>query len=662
MPAPEKRKVNTGFPAKLFPILIFATVFIFFKGALKNGFVEWDDGDYVLRNLFIQSFSLDNIREMFTNSNTGNWHPVTWISHAIDYHFFGLNPVGHHFTGIILHSINAVWVYLLFLRLTSRVQPGWANGMPLYLGGLVAALLYGCHPLRVESVVWASERKDLLSAFFILPAFLAYLSYTGTQVPATRKRWYLIVTGLFILALLSKPMVVTFPVTLLILDVFLLNRITDIRKFLPLIWEKIPLFLLSFIFGIIAIFSQKGAGAMAPLDSLGLVARLLNAVRAMIFYINKTLWPDSLVPVYPFPTGLRLVDPGFYLAFAALSGLSLFCYWMWKRGRPVWLAVWLYYILTVMPVIGILQVGRQGAADRYTYLPTLSFYFLAGAGIVWLLQNFIGTSYSKRCVAFVLVVGGLTIGGLGFLTNMQIGIWKNSETLWRWTMMAYPHQVPMAHFKMARIYNKEGRRDKAKQEFLTALEINPNYTLPLNDLGLMAMEEGRLDEAESYFRSGLALSPDNVFHTNLGNLFMRRKQFQLAKEHLLNALKVKPDYSDAHNNLGMVYLYFDKFKLAEDHYKSAIKYRPRFMQALANLGILYKNTGHLSKAEVALTQALEIDPANPDILNALGEVYLKAGLIDQAIKEFKVALKFNPGHALAKAHLNRLLPPVKRTE
>ena len=221
----------------------------------------------------------------------------------------------------------------------------------------------------------------------------------------------------------------------------------------------------------------------------------------------------------------------------------------------------------------------------------------------------------------------------------------------------YPDSVPMAHFKIARVYKARGWRARAKQEFFAAIKINPSYHLPLNDLGLMAMEEGRLEDAEAFFRSGIALSPDHVFHTNLGNLFMLKKQHQLAQEHLLKALEAKPDYSDAHNNLGMVYLYFGKFGLAEDHFKSALENRPSFMQALANLGVLYKKTGYLPKAEAAFYQALALDPVNPDILNALGEVYLKAGLNGRAIKAFKTALRLMPDHALAKANLDGLLPP-----
>ena len=657
MPTQEKREANTGFSPKLFSVFIFAVVFTVFSGALENGFVDWDDGDYILENRFIRSFSLDNLKEMFTDVQTANWHPVTWLSHAVDYKLFGLDPAGHHLTGIILHALNSVWVYFLFLRLAGAARPGWSKDTRLYLAGFAVALLFGCHPLRVESAVWASERKDLLSAFFILPAFLAYLSYAGSKDPTTRRRWYTLVVFLFILALMSKSMVVTFPVALLVLDAFLLRRITDGKTFILMLWEKVPLFFLSVISGVIAIFTQSGSGAMVPVETLALGDRLMNAVRSVAFYIGKTFWPDSLVPLYPFPKGLSLGDPRFFLAFAVIAGLSIFCLVMWKRGRLVWIAAWLYYLVTVMPVIGILQVGRQGAADRYTYLPTLSFYFLAGAGALWLLKKYSGTSRARASLVLFLAAGGLALGGLVMVTDRQIGVWRNTETFAESVLEVYPDSVPMAHFKIARIYKDRGWRARAKREFFAAIKINPNYTLPLNDLGLMAMEEGRLDEAEAFFRSGIALSPDHIFHTNLGSLFMRRKQYRSAQEHFLIALDAKPGYADAHNNLGMAYIHFGKFGLAEDHFNLALENRPNFVQAMANLGVLYKKTGYLPKAEARFYQALALDPVNPDILNALGEVYLKAGLNGRAIKVFKAALRLMPDHVRAKANLQGLLPP-----
>jgi Flp pilus assembly protein TadD len=651
MPDLGKQKKFSNLPAYLLPLLIFATVFIVFRNSLGNGFVEWDDDDYVIGVHFIRSFSLENISEMFTNSKTGNWHPVTWISHAIDYQLFGLEPAGHHFMGMVIHGVNAVWVYFIFLRLATIIKPLWAKSTPLLIGGVAAALLYACHPLRVESVAWASERKDLLSAFFILPAFLTYLNFTDHQETRFKIRWYLLTICLFILSLMSKPMVVTFPVLLLIFDAFILNRITSFKILIPIVIEKLPFFIISLAFGIIAIFSQSGSGAMVPVDTLTFDTRFLNALRAIIFYINKTIWPQSLVPLYPFPKNLRWGDYQIIFAMVVFIVITLVCLKMWKNKKSYWLAGWLYYLISVLPVIGLIQVGRQGAADRYTYLPTLSFYLLTGGCVVWFLFKYSSVFKKKAYVLLGLISGGVILTALAIMTDKQIKVWKNTENFSASVIKVYPDQVPLAHFKMARVYKNKGLREKAKEKYKFALKMNPNYHSPLNDLGLMAMEEGRLEEAESYFRSGLKIQPDEVFNSNLGTLFMQKKQFKLAEEYFVKALSFNPEYPNAHNNLGMVYMHFGKIVQAKKHFMSAIKLNPDFVHAFANLGVLYKNTGDLPKAEVAFYKALNLDSNNSDILNLLGEVYLQAGLVDRARTKFSEALNVNANHALANANL-----------
>jgi len=651
MSALSKREIHSALPTYLFPLIIFSTIFIIFRSSLGNGFVEWDDNDYILNSHFIRSFSLDNIREMFTNSHTGIWHPVTWFSHAIDYQLFGLDPMGHHFIGIIFHGFNAIWVYFIFIRLATIIQPGWDKVTPLFLGGIVTALLFACHPLRVESVAWASEKKDLLSAFFILPTFLTYLNFTNHQESKFKNRWYFLTLILFILSLMSKPMVVTFPVLLLIIDAFILNRTAGLKTIVPILIEKIPFFIISLTFGILAIFSQTGSGAIVSLETLTLDNRLLNAIRVLIFYISKTIYPQSLVPLYPLPMDLSLGDHRIIFALAIFFGITLICIKLWKNEKPLCLAAWLYYLVAVLPIIGLIQVGRQGAADRYTYLPTLSFYFLLGGCIAWFLIKY-SPAFKKKFYVFLgLIIGGGILTGLAIKTDKQIKVWNNSETFSASIIKVYPNKIPLAHFKMARIYKSRGLREKAKEEYHLALKINPNYHSSLNDLGLMAMDEGHLKEAESFFRSGLKIRPDEVFNTNLGTLFIKKKQYQLAEEYLIKALSLNPEYSDAHNNLGMVYLHFGKLKMAENHFRSAIQFNPNFIQAFGNLGVMYKKTGNLPKAEVALVRALYLDSTNSDILNLLGEVYLQAGLKEIAITKFKEALKFKRNHSLAKANL-----------
>lgn len=640
--------------ARFLPFLIFTAVVLVFRNALSNGFVDWDDGDYVFNNKFIRSFSPDNLREMFTNVETANWHPVTWLSHAFDYLMFGLNPAGHHFVGIILHGLNAVWVYFIFLRLGALAKPDWKGKNYLLFGGAMAALLFACHPLRVESVVWASERKDLLSAFFMFPAVLTYLSFVAATDPGARKRWYFYTALLFVLALMSKPMVVTFPVVLLILDIFPLKRLVDIKSFFRLLWEKAPFFILSLACGILAILTQKVSGAVVPVEGLGLDTRLLNAARAFLFYLWKTIWPYHLVPLYPYPKGITIWNPVILVEVISFLMLPALCLLMWRRGKKIWFVAWLYYFVTVLPVIGILQVGRQGAADRYAYIPTLSFYILVGLGITLLLKNYSNIPRAKQIFISVLVAGGIVLGTLTFLTDRQVAVWRDTETLWLRVTAVYPRKVPVAHFNLGRLYQQMGWREKAKKEYNISWQSNPKYIKPLNHLGLMAMEEGNLEKAEMYFRKGIESLPDAILHTNLGLVFFQKKELSLAKEQFLIALKINPQYSQANNNLGMVYGREGKFEKAESYYKKAIKSDPDSVEAFANLGILYRDSGSLSQAESVLVDALNLNPENPVIHNVLGEVYLMAGLNDLAEKKFREALTFNPGYQPALKNLEKL--------
>ena len=654
MAGPSHKKQQSEIGSRLIPLIIFLIVVVVFRGATQNGFVDWDDNAFVSKNLFIRSFSPENIWEMFANFHTGNWHPITWLSHALDYRPFGLNPAGHHLTGIIFHGFNAVWIYFIFLRLGSMGEPRWQGGRALHFGALFAALLYACHPLRVESVVWASERKDLLSAFFMFPAVLTYLSFIRAKDFRLRMRWRSCTIVFFALALMSKPMVVTFPVILLILDFFPLKRLVDLKSFFRLIWEKLPFFLLSLVFGLITILTQKVSGAVVPLGNLSLDARLLNAVRASMFYIEKTLWPYPLVSLYPYPKGLSLGNPFILANVLAFLALLWWCLLMWRKGKPVWLASWMYYIVTVLPVIGVIQVGGQGAADRYTYLPTLSFYFLLGLGVVKILTRYSGAIMARKIFLTVMIAGGLALGVLAVLTDKQVRIWKDTETMWSWAVKIYPNEVALPHLILGRDYLKRGLREKAKEKYFLARRISPSYASPLNDLGLMALDEGGIDKAEVYFRKGIDIKPDAVFHTNLGLVYFSKNQFQKAKEQYLIALEFDPAYSKAHNNLGMIFQREGKLIQAENHYKKAIEVDPDFMEAFANLGLLYKNYRILPWAELALLEALRRNPENPILNNAMGEVYFMAGLFDLAKSKFDDALKVHPGFSPALRNLENL--------
>lgn len=345
--------------------LLFVVTFTVFKSSLDNGFVYLDDNEYVVKNSLIRSLAPENLWDMLVATGPAYWHPLTWFSHAIDYYFFGDNPGGHHLTSLFLHGFNVFWVFLLFIYLLSRGNEVGRRFSEVVVVAVFSALAFGLHPLRVESVVWAAERKDLLCAFFMFPAMLTYLKYADADLPADRKRWYGWTLVLFILALMSKPMAVTLPLVLLLFDAYPLNRFRTGSQWLRLVIEKIPFFVLSLLSGLLTLFAQNKAGAVMSVGALSYTDRVLNALHSCIFYLEKTLWPHPVVPFYPFP------EYGFLmlLKVAAFVALTVFLAVLWRRGQRFGLAVWLFFLITVSPVIGIVQAGEQAAADRFTYIP-----------------------------------------------------------------------------------------------------------------------------------------------------------------------------------------------------------------------------------------------------------------------------------------------------
>lgn len=603
----------------------------------------------------IHSLDVKNLWEMATSYYMANWHPLTWFSHAIDYQLFGIDPAGHHLTNIIIHSLNSLLVFILFIRLVVKVNPQAELSFTIYSAGLIAALLFGVHPLRVESVVWVSERKDILCAFFVLLTYISYLTYVSRENKTIRKKWYIITLSLFVLALMSKPMAVTVPVVFLILDAFPLNRLQTGTNVIFLILEKIPFFILSLLCGIMTIFAQSRGGALVPIDYLGLDSRLLNAFSSLMFYLQKTVWPTYLVPLYPFPSNISLYDVTFFGAILGFLGISLFCVWRWKKKQPLYLAVWMYYLVTVAPVIGVIQVGRQGAADRYTYLPTLGFFILAGIGMIWILNKRRSRTRSAiyaSTLAWTLAV--MAIIWMSFLTQHQTRVWKNSETLWRHVANSYPEQIPSAYYNLGNVYAHKEKFDWAEVNYKFSLSINKNYLYARNGLGLLYAKRNQFDKAENQYRLALKIRSDALVHNNLGLLYVKTKRWAEAKNEYLTALQIKSDFPHPHNNLGILYNKTGQSSEAEKEFKAALNIDINFAEAHFNLGDLYKKRGQLKDAEIAYQRGLHLDPNYPEIHNSLGEIYLQTGQKQSAEKAFKQALKQTPNYSQAKQNLQTL--------
>lgn len=512
-------KQNRLFLIALFVALM--TVFVYLP-ALNNGFVNWDDNTYVYDNVKITSLDLQFIGWAFTTFEAANYHPLTWISYAMDYTFWKMNPFGYHLTNLLIHAANTFLVVVLVTRLFQRAdkQPYDASpGRKVLVAAGITGLLFGAHPMHVESVAWVSERKDVLCAFFLLLSLLAYLNYATLQ---TKKHLsYSVAVGAFILSLLCKPMAVTFPFVLLTLDVYPLKRLFGKGVISPkrVLLEKLPFLGLSLASAVVTIIAQNEAAA--TIQNFSFFERILTASRALVFYLVKLLLPIGLVHFYPIMTPVSFSIKDVFVIII-LSGVTLSCIWPSRRS-PIWMTVWIYYLITLMPVLGIVQVGGQAAADRYTYLPALGPMFLIGLGCALVVEKLGAGSHLSRLTArlFVLVLSGLFL--LMFsLTIHQIRVWKDSLSLWNREFAVYPVAIPLLYRGRADAYYRAGKFDMAIADFTTALEIDPVDYRSYFARGMIYFASERYEKALADFDRTLAIKPDHGEASLYRSLVYRR--------------------------------------------------------------------------------------------------------------------------------------------
>ena len=639
-------------------IAIFLLTLIFYTPALKNDFINWDDPTYVYENSNIQCLNSQSLYWMLTSLYEANWHPLTWLSHAIDYALWGLNPLGHHLTNIIIHGLNTLLIFLLVLQLMMKGKeahrmpllskvPSSISRQALIVAG-VASLLFGLHPLHVESVAWVSERKDLLCAFFFLLSILSYLSYTSSVVKRHRWTWFTTCLLSFILALMSKPMAVTLPLILLLLDIYPLNRlVSSSSKNISVLLEKIPFISFSIASSITTIIAQHSGGALATLERLPLADRLLNALRSLVFYLEKMSVPSKLVPFYPFPPHIHWLDLEYVISGILVLTITCSCLWMAKRKRYLFFTIWLYYVVTLLPVLGIIQVGTQAAADRYTYLPSLSIFLVVGIGVLWIFQRVALTGYKVLLRWFLLALICIIMFLLGQLTIKQIRVWRNSEILWSSVINTFPGRVPVAHNNLGLFYYGKGRFNEAIKEYRKALIINPNHPLAHYNLGISYGKAGRLDEAITEYKRALTINPHLAkAYINLGLVYVKEGRLDEAITNYKKAIVINPNYAMAHCNLGAAYGSKNMFDEAISECKKALAINPNYAEAHYNLGAAYANKGLMDKAIIECKKAIAINPNYSKAHYNLGITYYYKGNYKLALlhcdKAMELGYRVNP--------------------
>ena len=599
-----------------------------FLPVLWNQFVNWDDYENLVSNPNYRGLGWSQIRWMFTTFHMGHYQPLSWVTLAIDYLLWGLNPLGYHLTNLIIHTANAIFVYFISRQLLSTAlsiandKESWR----LSLSAAFAALLFAIHPLRVESVAWATERRDVLSGCFFLWAIYCYLRAALSPQILSRRRWLWTAVVIYSLSLFSKATAMTLPAVLLLLDFYPLRRLQGgpINWFRPqlrsVLWEKVPFLVLAIVFAAIALLAQHSIGALKPLPQYDATSRVAQAFYGVIFYLWKALLPTRLSPLYELPYDPEPWFKVFLLAAVGAVAISLAVYFL-RRQWPALLACWLYYIVMLAPVLGIAQAGPQLVADRYSYLPCLSWALPVAGGLFFYWPASADPQAHRRRLVTAFVMGIVAVFVLGFLTWTQIGVWRDTRTLWERVLTITP-ESSIAHYNLGKTLETEGRVEQAIELYSRAVTLNPGY-------------------ADA--------------HHNLARLLARRGQQDQAVEHYRRALEIQPNDADTHNNLGLLLAIRGDIKSSLEELHTAVQIDPKHARAYFNMARIFARRGDLEKAVGNYQQALKLDPNEVEIELGLGNVLARQGKLEAATMHFQQAVNLKPDLADAHVELARLL-------
>jgi protein O-mannosyl-transferase len=684
----------------IIPALILINLVIYAQARHFN-FTHWDDPAYVSKNVEVShGLTWHGFRWAFTTVHEANWHPLTWLSHMLDVQIFGMASGPHHLVNVFFHIANTLLLFWILFRMTA------AAGRSAFVAGLFAA-----HPLHVESVAWVAERKDVLSAFFFFLTIAAYVEYV--RRPDIYRR--LLVGVLFAFALMAKPMAITLPIILFLLDIWPLNRLrfgTDHSKMvgMRLVREKAPLLILAAASGAATLWAQWHGGTVVKIDAYPLTSRIGNALISYVAYIRDMFWPSGLSAFYPYSAQNALWIAA---CFFALAGMAFFAFRSFQR-RPFVLVGWMWYLTTLVPVIGFIQVGAQARADRYAYLPLIGMFILIAWGIAEVLGR-LPNSKIPIIASAVVVLGALT-----WTAHIQARCWTDGVALWEHALKAFPNSH-LAHLNEGYELNERGETDKAVQHYEEALRLNPRFAEAHNALGVALAKKGRQKEAKEHFDQALRLKPDysdarsNVgaasqgktdqalanlaaaaklnpdnaeVQFNLGMALVQKgkgveampylsealrlkPEFVEARDWMGNAytvqgkmeeaivqfkeaLRINPDFAEAHNDWGIALASQSKYKEAVDHYKEALRIKPDMAEAHNGLGNVYFYTNRLAEATAEFKEAIRIAPAAGTHRN-LGMLFAQQGKMNEAIAQYRQALRLDPEMLEARSSLGKAL-------
>jgi protein O-mannosyl-transferase len=611
-PTPIPRVALFASPEKRTPVLclLLAVVTLaLYNPVSRHPFVNYDDDRYVTDNPHVRSgLTWDTAKWALTSTEEANWHPLTWMSHALDWSLFHSNPAGHHFTSVLLHALNVALLFLVLTGSTRRVGPS-----------LFVAVLFAVHPLNVESVAWIAERKNVLCTSFFLLTLITYRWY------AQKPHWerYLAIVLLFAAALAAKPMAITLPFVLLLWDYWPLQRVQQshssqhpgaIQKSWPqLVLEKLSLFALSAASAVITLQAQQSGGATRSIAQFPFSVRLENAICSYAMYLWKTIWPASLAPMYPHP-GDSL--PASHIALSALVLIAITVAVLRFRSRRYLLVGWLWFLGTLVPVIGLVQVGEAASADRYTYIPLIGIFVMIAFGAADIAEEkSIGT-------AGQVTPAGLVLIALAFVTHRQIGYWQSNYDLWTHTLAITQNNF-VAQDNLGGALLLEGKPDEAFPHFRAAAQINPRDPMSHSNLGAYLQSHNRIDEAIDQYDTVIALTSDagllSQTYANLGVAERNRGEDAEARTNFERALRLNPDQSNA----------------------------------WLGLGLLEQKQGNLQNAILELSRSAQLHPDASTFVD-LGRVLEQANRPGDALAAYQSALKLQLGMAEAEQAIDAL--------
>ena len=634
------KEVTTQLVICLF--LTLATLTAFWQ-VRNNEFINLDDDLYITNNPNVYGgFTLKGIRWAFTSVHAGHWHPITWISHMLDCNLYGLNPIGHHTTNLLLHITNTLLLFILLLRMTALP---WQSGF--------VAALFALHPLHVESVAWVAERKDLLCAFFWMLTTWTYIYY----IQKPRFNRYLLVTISFLFALMSKPMAVTLPFAFLLLDYWPLGRFklgkVDKAQAFRIVLEKVPLFFLAAALSLFTLLSHWGSEALSSLNKLPLEVRIENALNSYLRYIEKMLWPEGLAVLYPHPMALPFSTVG--RAAVLLTILTVLVILVRKR-HSYFIVGWLWYLGTLLPVIGLIQAGIQAMADRFTYIPLIGLFIIVVYGISDVLKR-----WRYRKVALI-TSGGLLLSMLMILTVRQVQLWQNSVTLFTHTLYVTDNNS-LIHNNLGVTLARLGEDEKAIFHYRKALEINPRYSDAHCNLASLLARQGKDQEAISHLLEAIRVRPDKPeAHNDLGVILAKGGKIQEAIAHFSEAIRVNPNYPAAYLNIGIALLCEGRNREAIPYLNEALRLNPREAKVHDNLGVALAATGKTEEAATHYYQALQINPDYVDAHHDLGSLLIRQGKDKEAAPHYHTILRINPSDAQAHYELGVILVRQGKSE